>query len=94
MRKVQLFLSAVSAEFRHYREALRKDLDQPNVSVKIQEDFIAAGVPTLDKLDDYIRSCDLIIHLVGQMTGGMATSPALEAIMRTAVQKSATVAPG
>lgn len=34
---VQLFLSTVSAEFRSYRDALRDDLERPNVTVKVQE---------------------------------------------------------
>ena len=65
MANVAIFLSTVTAEFRSYRDALRRDLDRPNVTVKVQEDFIASGSETLDKLDDYIRQCDAVIHLVG-----------------------------
>jgi hypothetical protein len=72
---VQIFLSTVSAEFRSYRDALRRDLDRPNVTVKVQEDFIATGTETLDKLDEYIRQCDAVIHLVGDMTGALAQAP-------------------
>jgi hypothetical protein len=77
---VQIFLSTVSAEFRSYRDALRHDLDRPNVTVKVQEDFIATGTETLDKLDEYIRQCDAVIHLVGDMTGAWAKATAVEAI--------------
>ena len=56
MAHVQLFLSAVSAEFRSYRDTLRRPLTRPNVSVAVQEDFIPTGSETLDKLDDYIWS--------------------------------------
>ena len=49
MANVQIFLSTVSAEFRSYRDALRRDLDRPNVTVKVQEDFIATGTETLDE---------------------------------------------
>lgn len=80
MPAVQIFLSTVSAEFQSYREALRRDLDRPNVTVKIQEDFIASGSATLDKLDDYIRQCDAVIHLVGDMTGAVAEAPSLASI--------------
>ncbi len=52
---VQIFLSAVSDEFRDYREQLRHDLTRPNVDVKVQEDFNDLGTVTLDKLDTYIR---------------------------------------
>jgi hypothetical protein len=65
MARLQLFLSTVSVEFRNYREVLRHNLNLPDVTIQIQEDFIAGGVPTLDKLDLYIRQCDAVIHLVG-----------------------------
>jgi hypothetical protein len=61
MTQIRIFLSAVNAEFRSYRDALWRDLDRPNVTVKVQEDFIATGTETLDKLDDYIRQCDGVI---------------------------------
>ena len=80
MANVQIFLSTVSAEFRSYRDALRRDLDRPNVTVKVQEDFIATGTETLDKLDHYIRQCDAVIHLVGDMTGALAQAPSIRVI--------------
>ena len=80
MTAVQIFLSTVSAEFRRYRDALRRDLDRPNVTVKIQEDFIATGTETLDKLDGYIRQCDAVIHLVGDMTGALAQPPSVAVV--------------
>ena len=82
MANVQLFLSTVSAEFRSVRDALRAALDRPNVSVKVQEDFVATGTETLDKLDDYIRRCDAVIHLVGDMTGAPALPPSVALIAR------------
>jgi tetratricopeptide (TPR) repeat protein len=69
---IQLFLSTVSAEFKGYREMLRRNLNLPDVTIQIQEDFIAGGVPTLDKLDLYIRECDAVIHLVGDGLGSLA----------------------
>ena len=80
MAHVQIFLSTVSAEFRSYRDALRQDLDRPNVTVKVQEDFIATGTETLDKLDEYIRQCHAVIHLVGDMTGALAQAPSVAVI--------------
>jgi hypothetical protein len=65
MAPTQLFLSCVSAEFGSYQDGLRHNLDLPDVAVNIQEDFIAGGVPTLDKLDTYIQACDAVMHLVG-----------------------------
>ena len=54
-RNLQLFISCVSAEFGSYRDALRCD-QRPNVVVHVQEDFVATGTETLDKLDYYIRA--------------------------------------
>ncbi|MFN7820660.1 MAG: tetratricopeptide repeat protein [Cyanobacteriota bacterium] len=80
MARVQLFLSAVSAEFLSYRERLRHLLTRPDVEVKVQEDFIVTGNETLEMLDAYIQSCDGVIHLVGDMTGAMAMAPSVAAI--------------
>lgn len=82
MASIQIFLSAVSAEFGSYREALRRDLARPNVSVKVQEDFGAMGTETLDKLDAYIKECAAVFHLVGDMTGAIAQEPSVAAIRR------------
>ena len=82
MANVQIFLSTVSAEFRSYRDALRQDLDRPNVTVKVQEDFIATGTETLEMLDEYIRQCDAVIHLVGNMTGAFAQPSSTQVIQQ------------
>lgn len=65
----RLFLSCVSQEFRSYRDVLAANLAQPGVELQRQEDFINAGRTTLEKLDDYIRTCDAVIHLVGDSPG-------------------------
>jgi hypothetical protein len=67
MAHVRIFLSAVSNEFRSYRDRLAAKLKRPNLSVHVQEDFIAAGTETLDKLDDYIRECEAVVHLVATL---------------------------
>lgn len=46
----------------------------------VQEDFIVTGSETLDLLDDYIRQCDAVIHLVGDMTGEPAQATSLDVI--------------
>jgi Domain of unknown function (DUF4062) len=69
---VRIFLSTVSDEFRDYRDQLRHDLTRHNVEVKVQEDFKDLGTVTLDKLDVYIKNCDAVVHLVGDMTGAAA----------------------
>jgi len=72
MARLQLFLSTVSVEFRNYREVLRHNLNLPDVTIQIQEDFIAGGVPTLEKLDLCICQCDGAIQLVGDGCGSQA----------------------
>jgi hypothetical protein len=81
MVHVRIFISAVSREFASDRDVLRSYLARPNVTVHIQEDFIAGGLPTLDKLDRYIMECDAVIHLVGDMTGAAAQPASLDHII-------------
>jgi hypothetical protein len=79
-RTYGIFLSTVSNEFRSYRDRLAEKLKRPNLWVHVQEDFIAAGTEALDKLDDYIRECEAVAHLVGDMTGAMASPSVVAAI--------------
>jgi hypothetical protein len=67
-----VFLSAVTDEFRFYRDTLRSSLTRHNVEVKVQEDFKDYGEGTLDGLDVLISNCDVVVHLVGEMTGAEA----------------------
>src|SRR3990172_7714126 len=71
-----VFLSCVSSEFRSYRLRLANQLGalpgQP-YEVKVQEDFQQGGDTLLDKLADYVRECDLVIHLVGEACGARPT---------------------
>jgi tetratricopeptide (TPR) repeat protein len=78
---VQLFLSCVSDEFGADRDVLRRALTRPNVEVKIQEDFKALGGDTLMKLEAYIRRCDAVVHIVGDMTGSGAKDFGLEELL-------------
>jgi tetratricopeptide (TPR) repeat protein len=79
-RHIELFLSAVSDEFRSYRDSLKARLKRPNVDIHVQEDFIATGTETLDKLDSYIERCDAVIHMAGDMTGSWAGPATLQAL--------------
>lgn len=69
---MKIFLSAVSKEFQSYRQCLGRHLHavkgQP-FEIKTQEDFQQGGFTLLEQLADYIRDCDLVIHLVGDLTG-------------------------
>src|SRR5262249_52014074 len=81
MVHVRIFISSVSREFASYRDLLCSYLHRPNVTVHIQEHFITAGLPTVDLLDRYIKECDAVIHLVGDMTGAMARPTSVERII-------------
>ena len=69
MADVKLFLSCVSDEFGAYRRILRHWLTHRRVEIKIQEDFSSTGGDTLAMLEDYIESCDAVVHFIGEMTG-------------------------
>jgi hypothetical protein len=75
-----LFISCVSNEFANYRDAVRRDLTRPNLDTKIQEDFIAYGGATLEKLDEYIQHCEAVIHICGDMTGSLANNLSIQYI--------------
>ncbi len=79
---IRIFLSAASAEFGSYREALQQHLTSRGRSVDIQEDFSASGTPTLDKLAGYIEGCDVVVHLVGEHAGAPALPRSVEALNR------------
>jgi tetratricopeptide (TPR) repeat protein len=77
MAQLSVFISCVSTEFGSYRSAMSRLLTRADVSVKIQEDFIASGEVTLVSLDAYIAQCDIIIHLVGDRTGSPVNAGSL-----------------
>src|SRR6185436_11228939 len=80
-RNKKLFLSAVSSEFESYRRLLTGDLKRPTLDVAVQEDFIVSGGSTLRKLDDYIKACDGVIHLIGKATGAVPEAVAVQDLL-------------
>jgi hypothetical protein len=80
MPHVRIFLSAVSDEFRSYRELLAQWLKRPDLSVQVQEDFIPSGSESLEELDNYIKQCEAVIHIVGDMTGRKPRATAVKSI--------------
>ncbi len=77
----KLFLSAVSSEFESYRKLLAGDLKRPTLDVAVQEDFGVTGRSTLQKLDDYIRACDGVVHLIGKATGAVPEAIAVRDLL-------------
>jgi tetratricopeptide (TPR) repeat protein len=82
MADVKLFLSCVSDEFGEYRDELRRALTRPDVEVKIQEDFKSRGGDTLAMLEDYIESCDVVVHFAGEMAGSAPASSSVDDLLR------------
>lgn len=78
----RLFLSCVSHEFRGYRDVLSANLAQPGVELRRQEDFVNAGQSTLEKLNEYIRTCDAVIHLIGHATGAYPPPAAVDELLK------------
>jgi hypothetical protein len=87
---VQIFLSCVTGEFGTYREPLRKALKLPDADIAIQEDFKALGGVTLTKLEDYIRRCQLVLHVLGETAGSAPPDLAVQALLRRLVDPGKT----
>ncbi len=75
---MKIFLSCVSSEFKTYRLKLAHHLgalkNNP-FEIKVQEDFQQGGYTLLESIADYIRNCDLVIHIIGEASGAQ---PSLE----------------
>ena len=92
MADVKLFLSCVSDEFGDDRDALRGALTRPNVEIKIQEDFQNRGGDTLALLEDYIESCDVVVHFAGEMAGSAPASSSVDDLLRRRPELAARLA--
>ncbi|HEV3384937.1 MAG TPA: hypothetical protein VG097_08975 [Gemmata sp.] len=68
----KVFLSCVTDEFERYRTMLSKDLRRSQIEVRVQDEFVVGRHTTLNKLDEYIKGCDAVIHLIGSATGSTA----------------------
>jgi tetratricopeptide (TPR) repeat protein/energy-coupling factor transporter ATP-binding protein EcfA2 len=78
---LRLFLSTVTSELGCYRLALKKSLIGPRIEVKEQQDFINCGKDTLGMLDEYIRHCSGVIHLLGDATGEFPAQETVQALL-------------
>jgi hypothetical protein len=79
---VTIFISCVSDEFRDYRDRLKAGLQSHKVRVLVQEDFKGSGFTTVANDDVYIKASDVVVHLVGDMTGWMAQPASNAEILR------------
>ena len=80
----QVFLSAVSSEFRRCREQLCSDLSGPDMPWRVAEqaEFAVGGCTLLEKLDQYIRESSAVIHLIGDAVGACGKPLEVEAYLR------------
>jgi tetratricopeptide (TPR) repeat protein len=83
---MNVFLSCVSTEFKSYRLRLANQLgalkDHP-YDIKVQEDFQQGGFTLLDKLADYVRECNVVIHLAGDACGARPFAEHVQALYRS-----------
>ncbi|MCA9031624.1 MAG: hypothetical protein KDA66_12500, partial [Planctomycetaceae bacterium] len=81
----RVFISCVSDEFEKpsapypgFRSALRDYLAQADCEVKVQEQFRQEGsLDTVEKLAGYIKTCQAVIHLLGEKSGSIADPQAV-----------------
>jgi len=80
----RVFISCVTAEFGAYRVKVAKYLRRsPDCEVRVQEDFNQVPEDTIQKLDAYIRSCDAVIHVVGEGAGAVANQKAVSSFLKS-----------
>ncbi|MEM6926548.1 MAG: SUMF1/EgtB/PvdO family nonheme iron enzyme [Myxococcota bacterium] len=80
MRHIRLFFSATSSDLGEHRQTLQQALSSPTVEVKVQEDFVDLGLPTLLMLDEYVAHCDAVIHVVGGHLGSTPPADSVQAL--------------
>jgi hypothetical protein len=93
---MKIFLSCVSTEFKSYRLKVANQLGAlPGhpYEVKVQEDFQQGGHTLLEHLADYVRDCDLVIHLVGDASGARPTPEHEQSFIRTLDETDSTTFP-
>jgi len=71
------FLSAVTGQFKACRDALRSDLAAVGADVVVQKGSQQHGGTLLQKLEEYIASCDRVIALVDNAYGWQPEPAAL-----------------
>lgn len=92
----RIFLSSVSSELRSYRLVLANHLANipSKPEIRVQEDFQQGGATLLEKLAEYVRSCDLVIHLVGSALGFCPTAEHERELLRSLGEPDTTPTPG
>jgi len=74
---LRVFVSATTRDLGSYRKAVADSLDRAGCHVEVQEDYTAHGGKFLQKLRDYIETCDLVVCLVGDHFGWLPPDGAI-----------------
>src|SRR5213080_1848416 len=80
---ITIFLSCVSSEFGGYRRSLKSKLETTKLKWLVQEEMTDSRFDTLLKLDEHIRNCTTVIHIVGRGAGAPANGAALRELLGT-----------
>jgi Domain of unknown function (DUF4062) len=67
-----ILISCVTDEFKDHRTILDTYLRRAKLETVIQEHFGQEAVDTLEKLDNRIKECDAVVHLIGEKSGSVA----------------------
>ena len=78
----RVFISCVTAEFGAYRAEIARMFRRADWDVKIQEEFRQVPETTIQKLSNYIRECDAVIHLIGEGAGALADPSAVTGFLQ------------
>ena len=78
-----VFLSSVTPHFPGFRQLIAEDLRKADAEVRDHEHFRNRGGLLLKLLDDYIRECRVVIHLLGAKPGHVAKPDEVAYILAT-----------
>jgi len=77
-KNARIFVSSVTSEHGPLRRALEHYLTRADCHMVVQEGFSQSADDLVEKLADYIRGCDAVIHLVGASAGFPASQRAVQ----------------
>jgi formylglycine-generating enzyme required for sulfatase activity len=69
---VKVFLSATTAQLQACRTAVRSDLASIGCEVRVQEDFQTGPRTLLERIEEYVAACDIVVAIVGDAYGAEA----------------------
>lgn len=83
-KPLHVFLSATTSDFGQQREDLLKNLSVPGqLTVFEQSRFLSSGGVLLETLDDCIKGCHAVFHLVGPSSGAFVSRAQVAWLLQT-----------